>query len=186
MEDSGIIALYWQRNENAIAETDRKYGPYCMTVAGAILPQREDAEECVSDTWFRAWNSMPPQRPNCLRLFLARITRNLAFDRWRAKNADRRGGGELALALDELSQCVAGSQDTESQAEARELEACIRRFLAGLPQRDRDIFLRRYFYVESVKSIARRYGMKEGTAAVSLHRCRQKLRAHLEKEGYIL
>ena len=155
-------------------------------MASAILALREDAEECVNDTWLRAWNSIPPQRPNCLRIFLARITRNLSFDRWRSKNAARRGGGQLTLALEELSWCVAGSGSPQESVEARELEDCLRRFLSGLSESERNIFLRRYFFAESIQSIARRYGMRENSVSVSLHRLRQKLKNHLAKEGYAL
>ena len=106
MEDSAIIDLYWAREERALSETDTKYGGYCRSIAHNILKNREDSEECVSDTWLHAWNAMPPQRPSILSSFLGRITRNLSFDRCRRQNAEKRGGGSLPLALDELSECV--------------------------------------------------------------------------------
>ena len=186
MNDSQIIDLYWDRDESAIGETDKKYGPYCFSVARRILTSQEDAEECVSDTWFRAWHSMPPQRPSRLRVFLGKITRNLSFDRYRADTADKRGGGELPLALSELEPCVAGTVSVESHLEQQELEASIGRFLRSLPDRERNVFFRRYFYVESTKDIARQYGLKEGNVLVILSRARTKLRKHLEQEGYMI
>lgn len=184
MEDRQIIELYWQRDEAAIGETDAKYGVYCFSVAQNILTNREDAEECVSDTWLRAWNTMPPQRPSYLRLFLAAITRNLSFDRYRARSAAKRGGGEVESALEELEECVPGSADPAAEVEAQELAESVNRFLRGLPQRDCDIFLRRYFYVEPPAEIAERYQLKKSHVLVLLSRTRQKLKDHLTKEGY--
>ena len=106
MEDSGIIALYWQRDQRAISETDSKYGLFCRSLAQRILSSREDAEECVNDTWHRAWNTMPPERPRSLRAYLARIARNLSIDRWRKQSAQKRGGKEMIFALDELGECM--------------------------------------------------------------------------------
>lgn len=185
MKDQAIIDLYWARKEQAIGETAAKYGPYCSAVAENILHDSRDTEECVNDTWLRAWNAMPPQRPDRLKLFLARITRNLAFQRWRARHAERRGGGELPLALEELAQCVPGGAEVEGQVEAKELSQSIRRFLTLLPARDRDIFLRRYFYVESAADIARRYGLRREGVSMRLLRTRNKLKDHLTKEGYL-
>ena len=121
MEDSAIIDLYWAREERALSETDAKYGGYCRSIAHNILKNREDSEECVSDTWLHAWNAMPPQRPSILSSFLGRITRNLSFDRCRRQNAEKRGGGSLPLALDELSECVPAPGRVEQALEAREL-----------------------------------------------------------------
>lgn len=186
MEDSRIIALYWQRDEAAIGETQTKYGPYCFTVASNILRRREDAEECVSDTWLRAWNAMPPQKPGNLKMFLAKITRNLSLDRYRAQSAQRRGGGESCLPLDELAECLPAAGTVAEQLEAQELVQCVNRFLHSLPERECNVFLRRYFFAEPVEAIARRYTLKPGTAAMLLSRCRGKLKKHLEKEGYFL
>ncbi len=185
MEDARIIDLYWQRSERAIAETDRKYGRYCMTVAENILRDREDSEECVSDTWLRAWNSMPPERPSILRAFLARITRNLSLDRYRRRHAQRRGGGETDILLDELRECLEGGHRVEESLEAAELAACIGRWIKGLPQRDGDIFTRRYFFAETIPTIAGRYGLTENNVTVILSRCRGRLKQHLREEGYL-
>ena len=184
MEDSQIIELYWQRNPDAVSETAGKYRAYCFTIAENILHNTEDSEECVNDTWLHAWNAMPPQRPSVLWLFLARITRNLAFDRFRARNAEKRFGGEMALVLDELAECLGGAT-TESAFEAKELRECIRRFVRALPERDGNVMARRYFFAEPVADIAKRYGLSENNGMVILSRTRRKLKAHLLKEGYL-
>ena len=185
MEDSKIIDLYFDRNESAIEETDRKYGTYCRSIAWNILQNREDSEECVSDTWLRAWNAMPPQRPRVLRQFLAKITRNLSLDRFRADHAQKRGSGEVPLALEELKECI-GSGDPATDAERKLLEELIGQFLQQLSERDRGVFLRRYFYMESRKDIAARYGMKETNVRLCLSRTRQRLREYLRKEDFPL
>lgn len=184
MEDRQIVELYWQKNPDAISETAGKYGAYCFAIADNILHSAEDSEECVNDTWLHAWNAIPPQRPRVLRLFLARITRNLSFDRFSARTAEKRGGGEIALILDELGECLSGGTDAESVCEAKELRQCVRRFVEELPERDGNVLVRRYFFSEPVADIARRYGLTEDHVAVILSRTRRKLRAHLLKEGY--
>jgi RNA polymerase sigma factor (sigma-70 family) len=186
MEDSAIIDLYWAREERALAESDAKYGSYCRTVAYNILRCREDTEECVNDTWLRAWNAMPPQRPGILSSFLAKITRNLSLDRYKAGRADKRGGGQLPLALDELGDCIPDSRNVEDVVELKELSRVLDRFLRSLPEREACVFLRRYWFVDSTKEIALRYGMAEGSVKSTLHRTRGKLRACLEKEGIAL
>ena len=185
MEDNAIIDLYWSRAPEAISQTHAKYGKYCRSVAGNILPDRRDVEECVNDTWLRAWNAIPPQRPRSLGAFLSKITRNLAFDRLKARGRVRRGGGELTLALEELGECVSPSDSVEEEVQRKELEGAVRAFLRGLPPRDRDIFLRRYFFVEPVGEIAARYAMGENAVSAVLSRTRKKLRTHLEREGWI-
>ncbi len=184
MEDNQIIELYFQRKEEAIKETECKYGSYCFTIAENILHNTEDSEECVSDTWLNAWNAMPPQRPTVLRMFLAKITRNLSFTRFRERNAEKRGGGELNLVLDELAECIAYESDTEGEYIAKELEQCIRLFVRELPKREGDVFVRRYFFTETVAVIAKRYAMTDNNVMVMLCRTRKKLRMHLSKEGY--
>ena len=136
LEDRQIIELYWQKNADAISETASKYGAYCFTIAENILHNTEDSEECVNDTWLHAWNAIPPQKPNILRLFLAKITRNLSFDRFNARNAEKRGGGEIALVLEELGECFGGGADTEAAYEAKELREAIQRFVRALPERE--------------------------------------------------
>ena len=184
MEDREIIALYWARNDRAIAASGEKYGGYCFTVAQNILGSPEDSEECVNDTWLSAWNAMPPHRPNVLRLFFARLTRAHSFNRYKARTAQKRGGGELAIVLEELSECIAGPETTEDAVLARELGASIRRFVGALPEREANLFLRRYFYTEPLKVIANRYHMTENYTSVILHRVRNKLKQQLIQEGY--
>lgn len=183
MRDESIIQLYFERDETAIGETNRKYGSYCYRVADNILHSREDSEECVNDTWLRAWDAIPPARPSCLKLFLARITRNLSFNRFKARNAQKRGEGETALVLEELEECLPGGRDTEEEFLAEELAGSINRFVRSLPVRDGDIFIRRYFFADSLPGIAKRYGMAESSVRVVLHRTRKKLRVRLEEEG---
>ena len=186
MQDNEIIDLYFARNDAAVTETANKYGTYCYTVAHNILGVHEDSEECLNDTYLAAWNSIPPHRPNVLRLFLAKITRSKAFDRWRRGHAVKRAAGETAAVLDELSECVPGGTDPAESVLASELSGSINGFLKGLPKRERQIFLRRYFYSESVKDIAAGAGMKENAVSVMLHRTRAKLKDHLSKEGHTI
>lgn len=185
MEDKQIIDLYFARNEQAISETNKKYGPYCNTIAYRILQSLPDAEECVSDTWLRAWNAIPPQKPNVLRQFLAKITRNLSLDRWRANQAQKRGGGEAEVALEELGECIPGGGDPATVLELEELKNAIAAFLRTLPERDRSIFLRRYFYLEKPAAIARRYVLRQANVRLILSRTRQKLKDYLQKEGLV-
>lgn len=184
MEDYAIVDLYWSRDPEAIQRTGEKYGGYCRTIARNILADRRDAEECVNDTWLSAWNAMPENRPGLLAPFLGKITRNLAFTRWRAGHTEKRGKGELPLVLDELAECVSPA-DTLQAVEAAELEQEINRFLRTLPERDCKVFLRRYWFTEPMAEIAGRYGMREATVRTSLFRSREKLRRHLEKEGLL-
>lgn len=185
MEDKQIIDLYFSRNEQAISETDKKYGPYCNTIAYRILQSLPDAEECVSDTWLRAWNAIPPQKPNVLRQFLAKIIRNLSLDRWRANQAQKRGGGATEVALEELGACITAGGDPATQLELEELKTAIAAFLQELPERDRNIFLRRYFYLEDTAAIARRYVLRQANVRLILSRTRQKLKDYLQKEGLV-
>ena len=184
MEDTTILDLYFARDEQAIAETHRKYGAYCFSLANSILNDQQDAEEAVNDTYLKTWNAIPPRRPTVLRLFLAKITRNTAFTRWRNLSAGKRGGGEMALVLDELSGCIAAPGSVEDGMNARELAKAIRSFLDTIPPREQDIFLRRYFFVEESDVIARRYGMKTATVQRTLSRTRMKLKQYLTREGY--
>ena len=185
MTDEAIINLYFKRDERAIPETDLKYGGYCHSIAYSILQDYEDTRECLNDTWLRTWNSIPPNRPQNFRIFLAKISRNLAFDRYRAEHSQKRGGGETPECIDELSECIAGAGDAYEELSAKELGAAVNSFLKSIPENDANIFIRRYFYVETVSDIAKRYKLKENNASVKLNRVRKKLRKYLEKEGYI-
>ena len=185
MEDRAIVDLYWSRNPEAIQRTGEKYGGYCRAIARNILPDRRDAEECVNDTWLSAWNSMPENRPGLLAPFLGKITRNLAFTRWRSNHTEKRGGGELPMVLDELAECVPDASSAFQAVEAAELEAAVNRFLRTLPERECNVFLRRCWFTEPMAEIARRYGMREATVRTSLFRSREKLRRYLEREGLL-
>lgn len=185
MEDLQIVELYWDRDPQAIARSKEKYGVYCFTVADHILRNWADSEECVNDTWLHAWNRIPPHRPNALRMFLAKITRRLAFNRFKSYTVQKRGGGELPLVLDELSECVGDETDVEDSIIARELGESVRQFVLTLPARDGDIFVRRYFFTESVSEIAQKYGLTANHVSVILNRTRCKLKLHLIKEGLI-
>ena len=184
MEDNAIIELYWKRSEQAIAETDRKYGGYCYSIAYNILSSREDSEESVSDTYLTAWNSIPPTRPHFLNAFLGKVTRHIAIDRWRKAGARKRGGGEIQLALDELT-CCAAPQNTETDYEQKELTRVLNQFLSSLPETERNVFLCRYWYLDSIQAIAEYSGFSQSKVASMLHRTRGKLRKRLCEEGWM-
>ena len=186
LKDTEILDLYWAREERAISETEKAYGNYCYSIAWHILYSKEDSDECVNDTWLRAWNVIPPKRPERLKLFLGTITRNLSLDRWKGKRTMKLGSGEIFLTLDELAECVPDAHNTEAVVEAAELERLLNRFLHSLPERECNVFLRRYWYVEEYGEIAKRYGMKLNTVKTSLFRTRARLRKYLEKEGVVL
>ena len=181
MEDLEIIELYWRHSERAIAESDAKYGAYCKKIAENILGNPEDAAECVNDTWLRAWNAIPPERPESLKMFLAKIVRNLAVSKARKNAAQKRGGGELDGILEEFSGCVS---DVQEQFEARELQESINHFVRTLPKREGDLLIRRYFFAERLDDIATRYHMTPNAVSVSLSRTRKKLASYLKKEGF--
>lgn len=185
MEDEQIVALYWERSEQAISETAQKYGAYCASISYGILQNREDAQECVSDTYVDAWNSMPPHRPSILATFLGKITRRISIDCWRRKNAAKRGGGEMVIALEELGECVRDTKSVESEFQRRELIRVMDRFCSGLGVTERQVFLSRYWYLDSIGQIGERYGFSESKVASMLHRTRGKLRRTLEEEGYL-
>lgn len=184
MEDIEIVGLFWSRSERALEESGKKYGAYCFAVANNILCSREDSDECVNDTWLHAWNAIPPKRPDKLKMFFAKITRNLSLDRIKRRNSQKRGGGELAVALDELEECISGKSFVDNTLDKKLLDECIRAFLKGISKRDRQFFLRRYFFTEAVSDIAARFKVSENAVSVSLHRTRARLKLCLEKEGF--
>ena len=184
MEDSGIIEMIWNRNEGGLRAADEKHGSFCRAMARHLLGSSEDAEECWSDTLLRLWNSVPPERPNNLRAYLAKLTRSVSIDRLRATTAEKRGGGETPLLLDELAECVSGAEDVESETLFEEMGKAISAFLANQPTRRRQMFVLRYFHGEPVSALAKRYGMKANSVSVSLRCTRAALRRYLEKEGF--
>ena len=185
MDDKEILTLYWNREEAAIAASAQKYGHYCGRIAGNILSQAEDVEECVNDTYFRAWNAMPPERPSALRAWLGRITRNLSLDRWKAGRTQSRGAGMETL-LGELDECIPDHRGPEQAAEERVLAECVSVFLRGQTADNRYIFLRRYWYGEDIAAIAKRLDCGESRVKSALFRTRKALRAFLEKEGIVV
>lgn len=186
MDDKDIIELYNLRDENAIRETDHKYGKYCFSIADNILHDSDSCEECVNDTYLKTWNSIPPKRPDCLRLFLAKIVRNLAFDLYRNRTSKKRGGGEIHIALDEIKDFLPADSRVETSAEEAEFIERINRFLGSLSMRDRCIFINRYFHVEAASVIARKYGTSENNVHKILSRTRTKLKEFLTEEGYTI
>lgn len=186
MTDERILDYFWERREEAIRATEEKYGAYCFRVAQGILRDEEDASECLNDAWLKAWNSIPPARPEHLKCFLVRIVRNLAVSKYRTKYAKKRGQGEVALVLEELEECVADQSDVEALFDAAQLQKTINDFVRTLPARDADIFVARYFYAEPIREIARLHFLTENYVRVKLSRLRGKLREELEKEGYVI
>ena len=184
MDDKSIVDLYFSRDQEAITQTDKKYGHYCYRIAYNILTNKEDAEESVSDTYVAAWRAIPPRRPSVLSTFLGKITRHIAIDRWRERNASKRGGGEVPLALEELQDCVAGMQNVEMDYERKEIIKAYVKFLDALPVTERRVFLCRYWYVDSVEAIADKFGFSQSKVKTMLHRTRAKLRKRLAEEGY--
>jgi len=184
MEDKDIIALFWARAEEAIAETARKYGGYCRTIIQRILSDDGDVEECLSDTYWGAWNAMPPQRPRVLSPLLGRIARNAALDRYDYRRAKKRYGPFEAV-LEELGECV-GGDTTAAAVDYALLGEAIGGYLARLGAVQRQVFLRRYWYCDSLEEIAGRYGFTVSKVKSMLHRTRQGLRVYLREEGFCL
>lgn len=185
MEDSQIIKLYYSRNEQAITESDRKYGPLCRRISLNILSIKEDAEECVNDTWFAAWKRMPPDRPRALGAFFGRITRNLSISRWRACHAKKRYHG-MDVLLSELDDCVPTVDNVEQAIDQKELTELLNTWLDSLKHDDCVLFVRRYWYGDAVNALASEWGLYPNQISQRLLRLRKKLKAYLEKEGVCL
>lgn len=186
MEQCEIIELYFERDERAIEESKKAYGAHCHRIAYSVLGNDADAEETVSDAMLKAWQHIPPDRPAELKLYLSKITRNLALSQWRSRKAGKRGGGQVLIALEELGDCVPGDMDVAQQLDRKELGRTISEFLRREKERDRVLFLRRYFYLEDTASLAARYGLKEANVLQILSRTRRKLKQYLIREGYDL
>ena len=184
MDDEMILDLFYERSEQAVDALKEKYGGVLRSVIVGILPDKRDAEECISDVYFAVWNTVPPQRPKALLPFLCRIGRNAALDKVRSNSAAKRNG--RLLAIDELAEAIPGGDSPESETDARELARLINLFLSRCGERDRILFLRRYWYGQSVETAARSLGISANAACVRLHRLREKLRKTLKKEGYSL
>jgi len=186
MEDKQIIKLYFARAESAIEETANKYGKYCHVIAYNILYNDEDSEECVNDTYLKAWNVMPPQCPNILSAFLGKITRNLALDKYRYNNRKKRGGSQIAFALEELEDCIPAKNTVEQAIEDEALVEVLNNFLEGLAEENRKFFMQRYWYMRTIREIATEYGVSESKVKMVLMRCRNQLKQILEQEGIAL
>lgn len=180
-----ILHLLMQRDEDAIPKMEETYGAYCTRIARNILDDPNDAEEILSDTWLRVWNAIPPENPASLKLYIGRITRNLSFDRFRNQSRKIRYNGELPLALEELSECIGTACTPETALEAKELQQAVSRFLGTLSKRDRQIFLLRYYYVETAEEISKRFSIRPPLVRTVLSRTRKKLKVYLQKEGFL-
>ena len=185
LSDAEIVALYHARDEAAIAESARKYGKYCHSIARAILLSDQDAEECVNDTYVRAWNSMPPHKPSRLATYLGKLTRNLSISRHRHAHADKRWAGSEVV-YDEMAECLPDVGSATELSDEIALRDAINSFLASLPKRTRMVFMQRYWYFCPVATIARQMGMSESDVKVTLMRTRNRFREHLDKEGIVL
>lgn len=186
MQDGAIVDLYWARDEQAIAETERKYGKYLLKIASGFLADPLDREESVSDTYLAAWDSIPPQRPTVLSAYLSKLLRRISIDRLRRSTAQKRGGTEYDLSLSELSGCVAGGTAPEASLEAKQLAQALNAFLRQLPEQERNLFVGRYYFMDSLKETARYCGMSESKAKSMLFRIRCRLREYLMKEGFVV
>ena len=184
MEDCQIVELFWKRDEKAVKETASKYGNYCYSIAYRILSNHEDSEESVNDTYIDAWNSIPPHRPLLLSAFLGKITRRIAIDRWRINRAEKRGGGEPSLVLDELEECVTGENDIETELNREQLAQTVNAFMKTLSAAEQQVFVCRYFYMDPLESICKKFGFSESKVKSMLFRTREKLRVYLQKEGF--
>ncbi len=182
MDDKQIIDLYFARDEQAIAETEQKYGRFCQRIAMNVLDVREDAEECVSDTYLSAWNRIPPTIPQSLKAFLGRMVRNLSISRFRATRAKKRYNG-MEVLLSELGDCVPSDQYVEQTVETKELSGYISDWLDSLPEEDCALFVRRYWFGDSVQELAQRCGINAAQMAQRMLRLRKSLRTALEQKG---
>lgn len=183
MEDKKIVDLYWNRNEEAIAESQQKYGHYCYSIAYHILYNNEDSQECVNDTFLKAWEAMPPHRPTILSTFLGKITRRLALNYYRNQNAQKRGGQEITCSFDELEAMIPTQSQVDEQLKSEEITKILNAFLENMDPGQRKVFVCRYWYCESIEEIADRFHFSQSKVKMILKRNRDKLREQLEKEG---
>ena len=183
MDDRRIVELFLERSEEAILETDIKYGRYCHKIAFNVLGNDEDSEECVNDAYMRAWGSIPPNEPDSMASYIGRITRNLTLDKLRQKQSDKRGNGEVPVVLDELAECVSGHDELERRQDSAEIAAAIDSFLDELNSMERGVFMRRYWMMEPIADVANRYDISVSKTTTMLFRLRNRLKKHFMKEG---
>ena len=186
MQDKHIVELYWQRNESAIQETEQKYGSYLTKIAHNILSNLEDSKECVNDIYLKAWNSIPPHKPDILSTYLGKITRQGAIDLLRKRSSLKRKASEYATSLDEFSECIPAGETPEQAVELQLLAKAIASYLRTLSPQARNTFVGRYYFMDSIRDIAGYYGMSKSKVESMLHRTRKGLKAYLEKEGYTI
>lgn len=186
MEDEQIVALFWRRDQEAIVQSQRKYHPYLSKIAYNILHDQEDSQEVVNDTYFKAWQSIPPQRPSKQSIYLGRLTRHGAIDRYRHHTSQKRQGDTYAMCLEELEECCATGQDPQQVLDGKLLAQAISRFLCTLKPQTRAMFLGRYYFLDSLKEVAQYCGVRESKAKSTLFRVRKALRAYLRQEGFDL
>ena len=185
MQDSQIIALYWDRDEAAIDQTDKKYGRYLAKIAYNILSDREDSKESVNDTYLAAWDSMPPHKPQVLSTYLGKLTRRISIDLYRKKASQKRSGNAYALSLEELEECISGGNTTEQALDVQLLSEAIEKYLRSVTEEARNVFISRYYYLDAVKEIAAYCRISESKAKILLYRTRQGLWEYLQKEGFV-
>ena len=186
MEDEQIVTLFWRRDQEAIVQSQRKYHPYLSKIAYNILHDQEDSQEVVNDTYFKAWQSIPPQRPSKLSIYLGRLTRHGAIDRYRHHTSQKRQGDTYAMCLEELEECCATGQDPQQVLDGKLLAQAISRFLCTLKPQTRAMFLGRYYFLDPLKEVAQYCGVRESKAKSTLFRVRKALRAYLRQEGFDL
>lgn len=186
MRDEDIIHLYQKRSEQAVVETERKYGAYCKTIAGRILQDGEDCKECLNDTWLKVWETIPPVVPKKFSAYVGKITRNLALNMYKYKYAGKRISERMMVSMEELKDCVSERESVEGKVEEKMVLEKLNAYLEQLPELQRKIFVRRYFYMDSMKEIADLYEMKESYVKTLLFRTRRKLKEYFQKEGIIL
>ena len=183
MTDEAIVSSFWERDETALSESKKIYGRYCLYIAQKILNCTEDAEECLDDVLLAAWDSIPPNRPGNLKIYLGKLTRETAIDALRKRTAKKRVPSEAIVALDELEEII-GENDADLSLKEQELSKCISDFLRTVSQEERFVFIRRYWYFDSIQDICERLGYGKSRVLMKLKRTREKLAKHLEKEGY--
>ena len=186
MQDENIVELYWLRSETAIRETEQKYGPYLSKIAYNILNNIDDSRESVNDTYLKAWNRMPPQKPSVLKTYLGKITRQLSIDIFRTRNRKKRGMSQYAVSLSELEECIPSNHSVEREIELQFLGKTINEFLYTLSEQSRHIFVCRYYFCDSIKDISAFFAMSESKVKSILHRTRLSLKNHLESEGFFV
>jgi len=186
LTDIEILDLYWERSESAINETAQQYGSYCTAIAMNILRNKEDSDECVNDAYLKVWNTIPPQRPKVFSAYIGRITRNLSLNMYKARKAKKRIGDETALLLSELDDCISSVRNVEEELEEAILEEAIDSFLIAIKLEDRLLFMRRYWYADSIEELAMRFNMGESKIKTNLFRTRNKLKKYLAMKGITL